>query len=93
MQVKGKSHASQTTKVYPPNKKVKKLLLPYGWRKQVVTMLQQQEIKVHPQTITDLLNGRRTNPALMAAILRCRKKISRQYKAQISKVKTLRSAA
>lgn len=70
-----------------------KQVLPKDWRQQVAEVLKNEGIDIHPQVITNLLNGSRNNPDLTSKILLIRQKIAKRHLAAIRKLNKLRKAA
>lgn len=74
-------------------RKRKTMRLPRGWRQRVVQMLKEQGITIHPQTITNVLNGTRENLDLAVKIEQCRARILKEQQLAARRLQKLRRAA
>ena len=89
MQPQGKQKANkkQTPRIR------KKDLLPHDWRKRVVEMLAEQGITVHPQRVTNILNGQHRNLELHLRIEECRQKVIKEFARARRKLETMKKVA
>ncbi len=85
MQTKGKPKANQKQAAAHTRQPA----LPKGWRQEVVEMLKKDGINIHPQTITNIISGKRGSLLLQEKVQRYRQKIAKRQAAKAAAINRL----